>query len=97
MTLFGALLGVLGALTAVPLAATIQIFVQELTAARREKVEQPMPRSNRLLLWKRPPSDCRCRGPPRFAGPSHAAVTRDGPDWAMLRKSERVTINLLSV
>ena len=35
VTLFGALLGVLGALTAVPLAATIQIFVQELTKARR--------------------------------------------------------------
>ena len=32
------LLGVLGALTAVPLAATFQIFVQELTIARREKV-----------------------------------------------------------
>ena len=29
VTLFGALLGVLGALTAVPLAATVQIFVQE--------------------------------------------------------------------
>jgi predicted PurR-regulated permease PerM len=39
VTLFGALLGVLGALTAVPLAATIQIFVQELTRARREQVE----------------------------------------------------------
>ncbi len=39
VTLFGALLGVLGALTAVPLAATIQIFVQELTKARRAKVE----------------------------------------------------------
>ena len=38
VTLFGALLGVLGALTAVPLAATVQIFVQELTKARREKV-----------------------------------------------------------
>jgi predicted PurR-regulated permease PerM len=38
VTLFGALLGVLGALTAVPLAAMIQIFVQELTKARREKV-----------------------------------------------------------
>ena len=38
VTLFGALLGVLGALTAVPLAATIQIFVQELTSATREKV-----------------------------------------------------------
>jgi predicted PurR-regulated permease PerM len=38
VSLFGALLGVLGALTAVPLAATIQIFVIELTAARREQV-----------------------------------------------------------
>jgi predicted PurR-regulated permease PerM len=40
VTLFGALLGVLGALTAVPLAATIQIFIQELTAARRERVAE---------------------------------------------------------
>jgi len=38
VTLFGALLGVLGALTAVPLAATIQIVIQELTKARRERV-----------------------------------------------------------
>jgi putative heme transporter len=38
VTLFGALLGVLGALTAVPLAAIVQIFVQELTKVRREKV-----------------------------------------------------------
>ena len=38
VTLFGALLGVLGALTAVPLAAMIQIFVQEVTKARREQV-----------------------------------------------------------
>jgi predicted PurR-regulated permease PerM len=38
VTLFGALLGVLGALTAVPLAATIQIFAQELTKARRAQV-----------------------------------------------------------
>jgi predicted PurR-regulated permease PerM len=38
VTLFGALLGVLGALTAVPLAATVQILVQELTKARRERV-----------------------------------------------------------
>ncbi len=38
VTLFGALLGVLGALTAVPLAATVQIFLQELTQARRERV-----------------------------------------------------------
>lgn len=40
VTLFGALLGVLGALTAVPLAATIQIFVHELTTARRERVAE---------------------------------------------------------
>jgi predicted PurR-regulated permease PerM len=40
VTLFGALLGVLGALTAVPLAATIQIFIQELSKARREKVAE---------------------------------------------------------
>jgi putative heme transporter len=40
VTLFGALLGVLGALTAVPLAAMIQIFVQELTRARRAKVAE---------------------------------------------------------
>ena len=40
VTLFGALLGVLGALTAVPLAAMIQIFLQELTTARREKVAE---------------------------------------------------------
>jgi predicted PurR-regulated permease PerM len=38
VTLFGALLGVLGALTAVPLAAMIQIFVQELTTVRRDRV-----------------------------------------------------------
>jgi predicted PurR-regulated permease PerM len=38
VTMFGALLGVLGALTAVPLAAMIQIFVQELTKTRREQV-----------------------------------------------------------
>ena len=40
VTLFGALLGVLGALTAVPLAATIQILVQELTKARRARVAE---------------------------------------------------------
>jgi predicted PurR-regulated permease PerM len=38
VTLFGALLGVLGALTAVPIAATIQILIQELTKARRDRV-----------------------------------------------------------
>jgi putative heme transporter len=38
VTLFGALLGVLGALTAVPIAATIQIFIQELTKVRREQM-----------------------------------------------------------
>jgi predicted PurR-regulated permease PerM len=38
VTLFGALLGVLGALTAVPLAAIVQIFIQELTKERRDRV-----------------------------------------------------------
>lgn len=38
VALFGALMGVLGAIVAVPLAATIQIVVQELTMARREQV-----------------------------------------------------------
>jgi predicted PurR-regulated permease PerM len=38
VTLFGGLFGVIGALTAVPLAATIQIFLQELTKTRREQV-----------------------------------------------------------
>jgi predicted PurR-regulated permease PerM len=43
VTLFGALLGVLGALTAVPLAAMIQIFVQELTKERRARVAAAKP------------------------------------------------------
>jgi predicted PurR-regulated permease PerM len=38
VTVFGALLGVLGALVAVPLTASIQIVVQEMTAARRERI-----------------------------------------------------------
>ena len=38
VTVFGALLGVLGALIAVPLTGSIQIVVQELTAARRAHV-----------------------------------------------------------
>jgi predicted PurR-regulated permease PerM len=37
VTVFGALLGVLGALIAVPLTGSIQIVVQELTAARRQR------------------------------------------------------------
>jgi predicted PurR-regulated permease PerM len=40
VTVFGALLGVLGALVAVPLTGSIQIVVQELTAARRERVAE---------------------------------------------------------
>jgi predicted PurR-regulated permease PerM len=38
VTLFGALFGVLGALVAVPLTGSIQIVLQELTAARRERL-----------------------------------------------------------
>jgi predicted PurR-regulated permease PerM len=40
VSLFGALLGVLGALIAVPLAAMIQIFVREVTTARRAEVAE---------------------------------------------------------
>lgn len=39
VTVFGALLGVLGALVAVPVAATIQIIIIEVTAARRERLD----------------------------------------------------------
>ena len=66
VTLFGALLGVLGALTAVPLAATIQIFVQELTAARRARVAAAHAALDRA-----------CRGltsPPSFIEPDHLAL-----------------------
>lgn len=39
VTIFGALLGVIGALIAVPVTATIQIIVVEVTTARRERME----------------------------------------------------------
>jgi predicted PurR-regulated permease PerM len=39
VTLFGALLGVLGALVAVPVTAAIQIILREITAERRAQVE----------------------------------------------------------
>jgi len=38
VTIFGALLGVFGALVAVPLTASIQLIVQEITADRRERM-----------------------------------------------------------
>jgi len=38
VTVFGALLGVIGALVAVPVTASLQIIVREATAARRERV-----------------------------------------------------------
>jgi predicted PurR-regulated permease PerM len=40
VTLFGAFLGVLGALVAVPVTASLQIVVQELTAERRRRVAE---------------------------------------------------------
>ncbi|MCU0307588.1 MAG: AI-2E family transporter, partial [Thermoleophilia bacterium] len=40
VTVFGALLGILGALVAVPLTAIIQIVIGELTVARRQKVAE---------------------------------------------------------
>jgi predicted PurR-regulated permease PerM len=55
VTVFGALLGVLGALTAVPIAASIQIIVQELTADRRARMEA-MRKQAPALAAERPPS-----------------------------------------
>ena len=63
VTLFGALLGVLGALTAVPLAATIQIFVQELTKARREKVAEAKAAVESAAAARRPSSSSSCLWP----------------------------------
>ena len=40
VTLFGALLGVLGALVAVPVTASLQIVAQEVTRARREGIAE---------------------------------------------------------
>ena len=71
VTLFGALLGVLGALTAVPLAATIQIFIQELTKARREQVEAARAALERM---RRMQSARSASGAP--------STTRDGADRA---------------
>jgi predicted PurR-regulated permease PerM len=50
VTLFGALLGVLGALTAVPLAAMIQIVVREVTTARRDQVAELKTAQQRATL-----------------------------------------------
>ena len=67
VSLFGALLGVLGALIAVPLAAMIQIFVREVTTARRAKVsaaKAPRPaRGGRCSGSRCGSSTCR-RSPP---------------------------------
>jgi predicted PurR-regulated permease PerM len=52
VTVFGALLGVLGALIAVPLTGSIQIVVQELTAARRERFA-PVPSDAEPLAEER--------------------------------------------
>ena len=71
VTLFGALLGVLGALTAVPLAATIQIFVQELT--------KPAP------VGTRSPPPALAEAPARTAGYARvegsASSTSKGATW----------------
>ena len=40
VTLFGALLGVLGALVAVPITASLQIVLQEVTKARRARIAE---------------------------------------------------------
>jgi predicted PurR-regulated permease PerM len=56
VTVFGALLGVLGALIAVPLSASIQIVVQELTAARREQVAVAEPEGEPKTLVEAEPA-----------------------------------------
>ena len=87
VTLFGALLGVLGALTAVPLAAMIQIVVQEVTTARREQVAEAraasaLPGDRARVAGSRPRSACRHEGDallldrPSVAGKGRAR--RDG-------------------
>jgi predicted PurR-regulated permease PerM len=40
VTLFGALLGVLGALVAVPVTASLQLILQEVTKARRARIAE---------------------------------------------------------
>ena len=40
VTLFGALLGVLGALVAVPITASLQLILQEVTKARRARIAE---------------------------------------------------------
>ena len=93
VTLFGALLGVLGALTAVPLAATIQIFIQELTKARREKVAEARAASapHRIPIPPRRRADHRAvRGPrlteghPRTFPLVFRSAVDDLPLWLLL-------------
>ena len=87
VSLFGALLGVLGALTAVPLAATIQIFVQELTKARREKVAA-------AKVW---PRTGRRSGSQLLAGRSaRPDRTKHHPIWTMPRRRILVSFHEMS-
>ena len=67
VSLFGALLGVLGALIAVPLAAMIQIFVREVTMARRAEVAEAKAARSELIGSRAPAcagarTDFRSRG-----------------------------------
>ena len=48
VTLFGALLGVLGALVAVPITASLQIVLQEVTKARRARIAEVRAEADRL-------------------------------------------------
>ncbi len=57
VTLFGALLGVLGALVAVPVTASLQLIVQEVTKARRARIAELRAAAERLAEDAAPAPD----------------------------------------
>ena len=56
VTLFGALLGVLGALVAVPVTASLQIVLKEVTTARRARIAEVRAEADRLAAEAAPAS-----------------------------------------
>ena len=56
VTVFGALLGVLGALVAVPVTASLQIIVQEITADRRARVAEARAAAEAVAAAEAPPA-----------------------------------------
>ena len=57
VTLFGALLGVLGALVAVPVTASLQLVLQEVTKARRARIAEIREAAERLAADAAPVPD----------------------------------------